>query len=165
MTFDATKPADAQDAYQVDDDIRDNFAGIQKGDHWTTGTEPTYKEEGCPWYDSTNDVFKIYNGTTWDSLIEDDSTSFYDYGSSASASTAKARSAIKICYGYVTVTGNQQISGLPFTSSTSYVVTATFVSTAGKATTPVITINAKDKFTIYEGVTGNPVIHWQAIGT
>ncbi len=63
--FDITKPADGADAATVDNEIRDNFEGIQKGDHWTAGSEPAYKEQGCAWYDSTDDIFKVYDGTIW----------------------------------------------------------------------------------------------------
>ena len=66
--FDATKPADGTDCADVDNEIRANFAGIQKGDHWTAAAEVAYKEQGCPWYDSANDVFKVYTGSEWKTI-------------------------------------------------------------------------------------------------
>lgn len=167
MSFDATTPADARAAYLVDDDIRANFAGIQKGDHWTTGTEPAYKEEGCPWYDSTNDVFKVYNGTSWDSLLEDNSTSYYDYGTSGTAGTAKAKSALKVCYGTRTVSGSSTatVAGLPFTSATSYIVVLTFGSATSQDGNASYARNSASQFTITNDVTISKEIGWIAIGT
>jgi hypothetical protein len=50
----------------------------------------------------------------------------YDYGTSASASTAKHQKNLKIAYGTLTIaaTTESTISNLPFTSATSYILTA-----------------------------------------
>lgn len=69
MAFDATQPAAGTFCQSINGLLRDNFAGIQKGDHFTAATEPSYKEEGCPWYDTANNLFKLYNGTSWDTVM------------------------------------------------------------------------------------------------
>ena len=65
MTFYNTRPADGRDCADVDNDIRGNFVAIQKGEHFTAASEPSYKQQGTPWYDSGNDVVKFYTGSAW----------------------------------------------------------------------------------------------------
>jgi len=162
MTFDPLEPKDGKDSYLVDNVTRTNFAGIQKGDHWTTGTEPSYKEEGCPWYDSTNNVFKVYNGSSWDTLLIDDSTSVYDYGTSNTTGTAKARSGLKVVFGTSTVTTSQAITGLPFTGKNTYVVIPGYEGTVPSDVGVVN--NSKSQCTLYEEGGGSSDVNWVAIG-
>lgn len=168
MTFDATKPTISTDLNQSNIDLLANLVALQKGEHFTSASEPSYKQEGTPWWDSANDLFKIYDGSNWQTIAAKIS-SILDYGSSASASTARTQNNLKIAYGYVTVnqSSSQAITNLPFTSSTSYIVIVTGNTTSTDFDTgPGVVRNSGAQFTLYntDGNAGNIVLSWFAIG-
>jgi hypothetical protein len=93
--------------------------------------------------------------------------SIKDYGSSTSSGAAVSTSTLKICYGYASVAGASTvaISGLPFSSSTSYVVTLAFAGSQNPSEALEVTRNSASQFTIWNGDNLNQVAHWIAIGT
>ena len=112
-------------------------------------------------------VIAINSGATapeWvaDPLID----SIKDYGTSASVSTSKNQAVLKICYGTLTVSGTSAaLSNLPFTSATSYVITASF-GTANSPTEAITAVNSSGSAsTIYSTDNLSQAIHWIAIGT
>lgn len=94
-------------------------------------------------------------------------SSVSDYGTSASSSTARQGTAIKIAYGQIAISGssNQALSNLPFSSSTSYSLTCSFSSrqTASEACEAVP--SSGSAATIYNNDNLAQTISWQAIGT
>ncbi len=93
-------------------------------------------------------------------------SSVSDYGTSASASTAKQATAVKIAYGVVTFGGGSQtqaITNLPFTSSSTYVVFATTVGSSSFSKFGVVN-NSGSQFTLSDDINGQTV-QWFAIGT
>lgn len=103
---------------------------------------------------------KAYVDTSFISNIE-------DYGTSSSSSTSKNQSDLKICYGTVTVSGssNQSVTNLPFTSSSSYIVHATYDTILDKGDDATATRNSGSQLTIHNGVSVQEDIMWLAIGT
>ena len=102
---------------------------------------------------------------TYSTLVLD---SIDDYATSASSSTAKDQSALKICYGTVTVGANasQAITNLPFTSATSYSVVASYSDVSGTIINPLgVNQDSGSQFTIHNGEGASDEIQWQAIGT
>lgn len=89
----------------------------------------------------------------------------FDYGTSASAYTERAQNVMIAASGTYTFSGdgNQAITNLPFTSATSYVVMATFVSTTTVAWDAVVTQNSGAQFTLYNN-NGAITCRWFAWG-
>ena len=92
-----------------------------------------------------------------------------DYGTGAtSGSTISLANAI-IVYGTkatLAAGGNQVISGLPFTATTSYIVQATIEGTdVSGLDAPNVTRNSASQFTIYNPSASAQTIMWLAIGT
>ena len=83
-----------------------------------------YKRLGSFYNDASSNITTVTN--------DDDQriSLVYDYGTSASAYTSRNIPSVKICYGTVSIAGNstQAITNLPFTSSTSYIIQATYAS-------------------------------------
>ena len=69
MAFDKDIPAINQDASTIGASLRANFAAIQNGGFMTAASEPTYKVEGTPWWDSANNLFKLYDGSAWQTCL------------------------------------------------------------------------------------------------
>lgn len=94
--------------------------------------------------------------------------SILDYGTSASASTSKTQSALKVAYGTLSIaaSSNTAISNLPFTSSSSYVIIIT-QSTNSVANENLVAIpNSGSGATVYnKWPSGTLSISWMAIGT
>lgn len=92
--------------------------------------------------------------------------SIKDYGSSASSSSAKAQSALKIAYGYLaqmSSSASQAVTNLPFTSSTSYSV---FTGTLEQNQMRIqVTRDSGAQFTLTNRDGGTVTPMWFAIGT
>lgn len=86
----------------------------------------------------------------------------YDYNTSASSYTVRSSADLKICYGVITVTGSQTITGLPFTSADSYRVITVQNGTSDNFPASVVN-NSGSQFTLYK--TNSHSYHWIAIGT
>jgi hypothetical protein len=164
MAFTNTAPADGLDCPNINDAIRDNFVAIQKGEHFTAASEPSYKQEGTPWYDSANNLMKFYNGTDWDSY---QLSSLFDYGSSASAYTVKTQNNLKICFGTITMAGDASatISNLPFSSAASYKAVACPINDNGNDEVMRVHSQAASSFQIRNSGGGASGANWIAIGT
>lgn len=93
--------------------------------------------------------------------------SILDYGTSASASTSKSQSALRVCFGTLTVGGNSNsaLSNLPFTNSSSYVIIAVFGSATDAIEAVVVTRSSGSAATIYNNDNLSQDIMWFAIGT
>lgn len=90
-----------------------------------------------------------------------------DYGTSASASTSRQATALKIAFGNISVTNNssQAITNLVFTSSSSYVVVISYTGTAtGITNDPVVNYDSGAQFTIKNNDGTTRVLSWFAIG-
>lgn len=90
-----------------------------------------------------------------------------DYGISASSSTTIALGNLRFCYGKVDVAGSggtQAITNLPFSDSSSYIVTVNTVL-GSAAQDPGITYNSGSQFTITNNESALRTISWIAIGT
>lgn len=92
--------------------------------------------------------------------------SILDYGTSASSSTARAQTALRICWGTLSVTGNSNasLSNLPFTSSSSYIVVGTFGTATDAVEAVVITKSSGSAATVYNNDNQNQTVMWIAIG-
>lgn len=93
-------------------------------------------------------------------------SSIKDYGTSASASTAKTQANLKIAYGSITVSGSssQAITNLSFTNSTSYVVQVT--GTTGNFNENFSVANDSGfQTTISNNHNDSRTAYWLAIGT
>lgn len=92
--------------------------------------------------------------------------SILDYGTSASASTARAQTALRICWGSLSITGNSNssLSNLPFTSSSSYVIIGTFGTATDATEAVVITRGSGSAATIYNNDNQTQTIMWIALG-
>lgn len=90
-----------------------------------------------------------------------------DYGSSASSSTTRASSAIKIAFGSASLSsGSLTISNLSFASSSSYTVIVS-LGTSPSTQSQGITVerNSGSGFTVTDSQGTNKVVQWMAIGT
>lgn len=94
-------------------------------------------------------------------------SSVSDYGTSASSSTARQATAIKIAYGLFSfaANGTQAITNLPFSSSTSY--TVTIGMGYALSTTENIRVNndSGTQFTLANDINRACTVAWHAIGT
>lgn len=90
-----------------------------------------------------------------------------DYGSSASASTARQAPDLKVAFGAVAVSGANHVdlSNLPFTSSSSFYILGTFGTATDASEAVVITRTSGSAATIYNNDNQNQTISWFAIGT
>jgi len=93
--------------------------------------------------------------------------SILDYGTSASSSTSKSQTALRICWGTLSVNGssNASLSNLPFTSSSSYIVVGTFGTATDAIESVVITRSSGSVATVYNNDNLNQTVMWIAIGT
>ena len=90
---------------------------------------------------------------------------FYDYGTSLSASTAEGFSSMIVCRGRAIANGTTTITGLPFANTTSYTVLfAVGTPSGGYAVVPYCTYVSGARFDITEGVSGTQRVNWAAIG-
>lgn len=93
--------------------------------------------------------------------------SILDYGTSASSSTSIAQTALRICWGTLSVNGNSNasLSNLPFASSSSYIVVGTFGTATDAIESVVITRSSGSAATVYNNDNLNQTVMWIAIGT
>lgn len=94
--------------------------------------------------------------------------SILDYGTSASSSTSKAQSALRVAYGTISVGSQttQAITNLPFTGASSYSVLVTTENFNQQGIFTAFAVkNSGSQFTIYsnDNHTGN--INWLCMGT
>lgn len=174
-----SKLATITTAGKVDGSAINNLANIPSG----AGRLPS---ANLP---STIPVANIDTGTTADKIVKLDSSaripavngslitnltltsvtlaSILDYGTSASSSTSKSQSALRICYGALSITGNSNsaLSNLPFTDATSYVIIGTFATAIDATEAVVITKGSGSAATIYNNDNQTQSIMWIAIGT
>lgn len=128
-------------------------------------------------FDGTNWV-RVPKGSAYEVLKSDGTNvgwgsavkSVLDYGSSASASTAKYTKDIHVCYGSIGLAGgnpsSQAITNLPFTSSTSYSVVVSQRQKTDIDGNMMVVRDSGAQFTIsHYYVTGSIQITWIAIGT
>jgi hypothetical protein len=90
-----------------------------------------------------------------------------DYGTSGTTGTARAQNVIQVCYGQRTVgaSSTATVTGLPFTSSTSYSVVATYeYTTGGLLYNIAVTKDSASQFTLRNGNGASLVLDWIAIG-
>lgn len=93
--------------------------------------------------------------------------SILDYGVSAATSTARALTAMHICYGRYTLGGNSSvaITNLPFSSASSYYVIVSYGSTVTDLTYACsVDRDSDSQFTIYNSDGVTRYIFWFAIG-
>lgn len=138
---------------------------------------------------STIPVANIDTGTTADKIVKLDSSaripavngslitnltltsvtlsSILDYGTSASTSSSKSQSALKVCYGALSITGNSNsaLSNLPFTDATSYIIIGTFGTATDAIEAIVITKGSGSDATIYNNDNQTQSVMWIAVGT
>lgn len=89
-----------------------------------------------------------------------------DYGTSASTSTARQGTAIKVAYGEsITIggSGSQAITNLPFTSSSSYSCTGMTSVNGGNSVIHMVS-DSSSQMTIYNGDVSSRVFNWICIG-
>ncbi len=119
-------------------------------------------------------IGQFYNNASGDieasSFVNDnanDITKILDYGTSGTAGTAKTQATLKICYGVRTVPGggSATVTNLPFTSATSYTVTATFGTSNSPSESLVVVRNSASQITITSTDNLEQTVHWIAIGT
>lgn len=106
------------------------------------------------------------SGALLTNLPSQSPASILDYGTSASASTSRAITVIKIAFGSLTISGNSNtaITNLPFTSSSSYIVLTTF-GTATDATEACVAVrNTASQVTLYNNDNLSQACMWYAIG-
>lgn len=136
----------------------------------TIGSDPYFSATGVmsALSSGTSGQVKMSSGAgapTWANAL----SSVLDYGTSASLSTSRQATAIKVCYGQATQSaGSITITNLPFTSATSYVVTAirqaSGIGTYQSQALEIVTQSASS-FQLYDNLSGTKVVQWQAIGT
>lgn len=133
----------------------------------TSSTAPSgktyYRRLGSFYNDSSSNITNITNDE--DKRIAE----IRDYSTSTSAYTTRAATSVKMCYGTTTSvagsTGTFVITTLPFTSSSSYVVTVSIVNTAGSTLSPKVVRDSGSQFTL-TNLNGNALTFmWCAIGT
>lgn len=113
----------------------------------------------------TSGQVKVSGGAgapTWANAL----SSVLDYGTSASSSTNRQATSVKVAYGIVSVgsSSTQAISNLLFTSSSSYVVMLTYATNTAVNENPVITYTSGSSFTIKNDQANTRTIAWFAIG-
>ena len=138
----------------------------------STPTGTYYKRIGSFYNDASSNIdrTKVYN-QPYRPMPTDSSgagiiTAIYDYNTSASSFTAKF-SSMKVAYGTQTIsnTSNQAITNLPFSSSSSYVVSLTEGETTTVANELLKYVrNSGGQFTIYNAANSTLDIGWIAIG-
>lgn len=139
-----------------------------------TGTA-TYAQGDILYSSAANTLSKLAAGTSGlvlktlgagaNPLWADSLGSVSDYGTSASTSTAKQGTALKICYGKIDIVGSgtQAITNLPFTSSTSYQAVTCY--SLGVNESPGIVYDSGAQMTITNNNSGTKTILWIALGT
>lgn len=140
-----------------------------------SGTAPSgvtyYKKLGSFYNDSSSNIDqnKIY-AAAYDAPFTDASgidlgrfLAIYDYGTSASSSTRRNPSTYFIAHGTLTLSGSDTISNLPFTSSSTYSVTATRHGGSYASQGIVVSKGSGSQFTILDFTTGSQA-SWIAIG-
>lgn len=94
-------------------------------------------------------------------------SSFLDYGTSASASTARQWTALKGAKGQFAfgANGSQAITSLPFTSSTSFAVVISDGYSVATNENIRVTYDSASQFTLYNDINRACTVGWIAIGT
>lgn len=89
-----------------------------------------------------------------------------DYGSSATASTARQATAIKVAFGYQSISGGgtQAITNLAFSSSTSFVVIVSMDTTAGVSEDVTASRDSGSQVTLKNQQASTRTVMWFAIG-
>ena len=90
-----------------------------------------------------------------------------DYGTSLTTSTSKNQSDLIFCYGRIaaSATGDYTITGLPFTNSTSYVVTIGYFAGENTLENPTVTYISGASFKVTNFISRTQTFSWHAIGT
>jgi len=94
-------------------------------------------------------------------------SSILDYGTSASSSTARDESTIKVAYGVLSISGssNASLSNLPFTSSSSYVIVVSFATATDAIEGLIVVQSSGSAATIYNTDNLAQTANWFAWGT
>lgn len=90
----------------------------------------------------------------------------FDYGSSASSSTRRNPAGLYLAYGSVALSsGSLVVSGLPFTSATSYTVLVSLDTGAGTQSQGItVARTSASSFTVTDSQGTNKIVHFIAIG-
>lgn len=106
------------------------------------------------------------DGSALTNITQANLSSIKDYGTSASSSTAKVQTALKIAYGKITIGGSssQAITNLSFTNSGSYVVQVTPLDGPYNEG-PSAANDSGAQTTITNNHNDSRVFYWFAIGT
>jgi len=115
-----------------------------------------------------DDAITISGAAAFGSTVSITDLDIFDFGTSASAYTAKTDlAAMKICYGTISIGSNasQAITNLPFTANTSYVVTIGQATQTETDQNPDVARNTGAQFTLYNRKAATIAYSWIAIGT
>lgn len=90
-----------------------------------------------------------------------------DYGTSASSSTERQASALKVAFGGVSIAGssNQALSNLPFSSSSSYIILCSFGTATDAIEACVAKPSSGSAATLYNNDNLTETVYWFAVGT
>jgi len=96
-------------------------------------------------------------------------TTITNYGLATASGSAIALGDYKVCIGTTALlsanNGTWVVTNLPFTATTTYVVTATGIDTSGSTMTPKIERDSSSQFTL-TNLSGNATTYmWQAVGS
>lgn len=107
-----------------------------------------------------------YTAVTSTSTGEIPNLTIRDYGTSTSAYTTRSPLSYYFIHGEGTQTsGSMTISGLPFTSSTSYAISCTRLNTGGYASQAIdVTAKSASSFTCADNLGSALPVDWMAIG-
>ena len=103
----------------------------------------------------------VVNGITSVTLA-----SILNYGTSASSSSAVNQSALRVCFGNISVGANstQAITNLPFSGATTYQCTVSYSPHNDIADVAGVTKDSGSQMTIFNGDGNTRTISWIAIG-
>lgn len=99
---------------------------------------------------------------SWSNVL----SSVLDYSTSASSSTSRQGSTLKVAFGSISITGSssQAITNLAFTSSSSYFVVVSHATSSAQSSNCSSVNNSGSQCTIYNASGDTLSVNWLAIG-
>ena len=132
--------------------------------------------QGDIFYDNATSIVRLTPGTSGQVLKTSGASanpswvnalsSVSDYGTSASSSTARQSTDVKVAFGELSVSGssNASLSNLPFTSSTSFTIVCSFANTTTAIEACVAKPSSGSAATLYNNDDQVQTLNWIAIG-